>query len=170
MIWLALVAGCGKGVVALPTPAAEPPPFPTGWWTTKNYAARFDADGYVLIGKDGTSDRRICGWEWRKTHWSCLERPDDLLFWTGEEIAYGIAAKVDLFEPAEDAAPYQAAAAELPDPRVICRLAESCCRALPNLAYDCDGLAIGSSLFVCRYALEHLRNEVGAAAPPQCAQ
>ncbi len=168
MIALLLLAACGKSTVPLPAPSTEPP-FPTGWWVTKGYAARFDAQGYVLVGKDGSADRRLCRWEWRGSHWSCAERPDDLLFWHREGLAYGIASAIDRFEQAAEASAYEAAASELPDPAVICRLAEACCRALPDFAYDCDEVAAATSLYVCRYTLEYLRAQTGAAAPPACA-
>ncbi|MEO0601563.1 MAG: hypothetical protein AAF211_09010 [Myxococcota bacterium] len=167
LIGMVLLAGCGKKAVPLPAPSAEPA-FPTGWWQTKAYAVRFDPGGYVLVGTDDSADRRTCTWEWRSTHWSCPERPDDLLFWSNERVAYGIASDVQRFEVIADPTPFDRSVADLEDPALVCPAAAACCLAVPGLGLDCEGLSRGTSLYVCAYGLEYIRTQVGAEAPAAC--
>ncbi|MEN0064230.1 MAG: hypothetical protein AAGA48_18915 [Myxococcota bacterium] len=153
--WLTgLVLSCAKAPpVSLPppTPSAEPS-FPLGWWATKAFAARFDPSGYVVVAKDGSTDRRMCSWEWRGAYWACFERPDDLLYPDGEALIYGVGASGQRLEPVEEVERYERAIVGLPEPADVCPRAEACCRAMGG---ECEGF--GTSVYACRAGIEALR-------------
>jgi len=167
--WIVVVGGCAKAPPPLPPPY-EAPPLPTGWWSTKDYAAHFEPDGYFLVGEDGVRDQRVCTWTWRGNHWSCPERPSDVLVPHGDDLYYGVDIDTVRLKPVDDPAPYEAALQGLATPDTACARAVACCAAIPELGWPCERFEQATSTFVCWSGMDLIRSQAAdrGLSAPEC--